>query len=59
MNTTELILEASKYMLDGNISAICDTMDQAQGLLMMEQEKNDLILILSRMAEAAGTIEYA
>ena len=57
MNTTELILEASKYMLDGNISAICDMMDQAQELLMAEQEKNDLILILARLAEAAGRTE--
>jgi len=57
MNTTELILEASKYMLDGNISAICDMMQQAQELLMAEQEKNDLILILARMAEAAGRTE--
>jgi len=44
-------------MLDGNISAICDMMQQAQELLMAEQEKNDLILILSRMAEAAGRTE--
>jgi hypothetical protein len=57
MNTTELILEASKYMLDGNISAVSRIMDEVQELLMAEQEKNDLILILSRMAQAAGTAE--